>query len=240
MLEVKDLAVEVAGKRVLDGVNLTVPEGEVHVLFGPNGAGKSVLFSTILGMSKYKVVEGKIIFKGKDITSKSIDERVKLGIGVAFQNPPPVRGVKLGSILRGYLGQEDPVKFTNKLNVPVEFLERDLNQGFSGGEVKRSEILQVLTQNPDFILLDEPDSGVDVENLKIIGRALNDFLKDKSGLLITHQGHLLRYVKTDFAHILLEGRIVCSCPPADALGVILEKGYRECEECLGRKRLKKH
>lgn len=197
MLKVTNLSAEVAGKQILKNVNLEIPRGEVHVLFGPNGSGKSSLISTILGLARFKVTRGKITFKGKDITHVPINDRVKLGIGITFQNPPSIRGVKLRDVLQNYSKGDEPVKLTRKLNVPMEFLGRDLNLGFSGGEIKRSEVLQVIAQNPDFLMLDEPDSGVDVENLEIIGNAVNEFLKRRSGLLITHIGHILRYIKAD-------------------------------------------
>lgn len=236
MLKVTNLSAEVAGKQILKNVNLEIPRGEVHVLFGPNGSGKSSLISTILGLARFKVTRGKITFKGKDITHVPINDRVKLGIGITFQNPPSIRGVKLRDVLQNYSKGDEPVKLTRKLNVPMEFLGRDLNLGFSGGEIKRSEVLQVIAQNPDFLMLDEPDSGVDVENLEIIGNAVNEFLKRRSGLLITHIGHILRYIKADRAHVMLNGRIACSGPAKETLQLILKKGYKECEKCLGRRK----
>jgi len=236
VLKVTNLSVEVAGKQILKNVNLEIPRGEVHVLFGPNGSGKSSLISTILGLARFKVTRGKITFKGKDITHTPINERAKLGIGIAFQNPPAIRGVKLRDVLQAYSTGNGLVGLTRRLNVPMEFLGRDLNLGFSGGEMKRSEVLQVIAQNPDFLMLDEPDSGVDVENLEIIGKAANDFLRHKSGLLITHMGHILRYVEADRAHVMLNGRIACSGSPKETLELILKRGYKECEKCLGRRK----
>jgi Fe-S cluster assembly ATP-binding protein len=226
------LTVETAGKRVLKDVDLEISEGEVHVLFGPNGSGKTSLIMSILGFPNFRVVSGEIWFKGVNITGMSIDQRVKLGIGVAFQNPPAVRGVKLGDILNELArGEVDANKLAGSVNLPPEFLGRDLNLGFSGGELKRSEILQVLAQRPDFAIFDEPDSGVDIENLEVVGKAIEDFLDGRTGLLVTHMGHILRYVDVDRAHVLLDGTIACSGKPTQILGQIMREGYRWCERC---------
>ena len=233
ILEIKDLSVEVSGKRVLNNVNLQIPEGEVHVLFGPNGSGKSSLIMTILGFPAFKVVSGKIFFKGVDITNLPINERVKLGISVAFQNPPTIRGVKLGGILNHLMQNKEKINsFLTKLNFPLDFLERDINLGFSGGEIKKSEILQVLAQGGDFIILDEPDSGVDVENLMILGKVIGETLRGRSAMIITHLGTILRYVNAHMAHVLINGTIVCSGSPTKILGQILNEGYAWCEKCL--------
>ena len=237
MLRVEDLTVEVHGKTVLKDVSLEVPEGEVHVLFGPNGSGKTTLIKTILGFSAYKVVSGRIFFKGRDITDLPTHERVRMGLGVAFQNPPQVRGVKLIDVLRKLdVDGEDVSALLREINLPEEFLKRDLNVGFSGGEVKRTEILQVLAQKPDFVILDEPDSGVDVENMVLIGKALNGFLKQRSGLIVTHMGYIMKYVDADVAHVVLHGTIVCSGHPTKILTQILKEGYRWCERCPERRR----
>ncbi|MEM2873624.1 MAG: ABC transporter ATP-binding protein [Nitrososphaerales archaeon] len=236
-LSIENLSVEVNGKRILEGVNLAIPKGEVHVLFGPNASGKTSLLMTILGFPNYKVVSGEIWFNGVNITNMSTDERVRLGIGVAFQNPPAIRGVKLADILHNFLKSEPEAKkkeieLCETLNFTEDFLSRDLNLCFSGGEVKRSELLQILAQKPSFIMLDEPDSGVDVENLGVIGKVINDFLKERSGLLITHLGYILRYVKADKAHVLIEGKVACSGKPIKILDQILKEGYGWCEKCL--------
>ena len=229
ILEIRNLSVEVSGKRILNNVNLQIPEGEVHVLFGPNGSGKSSLIMTLLGFAAYKVVTGKIIFKGKNITNLPTDERVKMGISVAFQNPPAIRGVKLGEILNHLIQEESKInELLSKVKFPPSLLKRDINLGFSGGEVKKSEILQALAQNGDFIILDEPDSGVDVENLKVLGGAVNELLRDRSALIITHLGFILHYVNADMAHVLINGTIVCSGSPAKILGQILNEGYSWC------------
>ena len=234
-LEVENLSVKVEDKMILSEVDLRVPSGQIHVLFGPNGSGKSSLISTILGISRYTVTSGRILFKGEDISGMAISERVKLGLGVAFQHPPTIRGVKLKDIVRLHLGENKSMEeghgLADKLKIPKEFLARDLNLGFSGGELKKSEILQILAQNPDFLMLDEPDSGVDVENLEVIGKTLNDSLKGKSGLLVTHLGYILRYLKTDVAHVMIDGRIACSGKPDEILEEILKEGYEGCKRC---------
>jgi len=243
ILKLENLSVEVAGRTVLEDVNLEISRGEVHVLFGPNGSGKTSLIMAILGFSSYRVVSGKIWFNEIDITRMPINERVKLGIGVAFQNPPAIRGVKLGDIVRVFIGSgmdagQRQLELTKTLNLPSEFLSRDLNLGFSGGELKRSEILQVLAQKPCFVMLDEPDSGVDVENLGLVGKALDSFLKERSGLLITHLGYILRYVDADKAHVLFDKTIACSGKTTEILSHILNEGYKWCEKCpILRKRL---
>jgi Fe-S cluster assembly ATP-binding protein len=232
ILEMQDVAIEVSGKKILEDVNLEIPEGEVHVLLGPNGSGKSSLLMAVLGIPSYRVSSGCILFKGKDVTHMPVNERVKLGISVAFQNPPAIRGVKLGGILDHLMPNEQEVRtLLDKVKFPPEFLIRDVNLGFSGGEVKKSEVLQVLAQGGDFVMLDEPDSGVDVENLQVVGNLINDMLTRKSALLITHQGHILRYVNADKAHVLINGRIACSGEPVNILTQILNEGYSWCMKC---------
>ena len=164
LLEIENLAVEVAGKKVLKNINLSIGEGETHVLLGPNGAGKSTLFLTILGFPQYKVVQGSIKFKGQDITELTTAERVQLGIGVSFQTPPSIRGVSVRDLLKieSHQDMDEDLnprmkELADQLKFSDEFLDRDVNYGFSGGEVKRSEILQLLAQMPDFTMFDEPD-----------------------------------------------------------------------------------
>jgi len=238
LLEVKDLTVEVSGKRVLEEVNLQIAKGEIHVLFGPNGSGKSTLLMTILGFPAYKVLSGEIIFKGMEITDLPINERVNLGISVAFQNPPAIRGVKLGEVISHWIPNVEEVdRLLERINFPRGFLKRDINLGFSGGEIKKSEVLQMLAQRGDFLMLDEPDSGVDVENLRVIGGVIDEALRGRSGLIITHQGHILRFVNADVAHVLINGTIACSGKPTKILSQILREGYGWCMKCPMRKRI---
>ena len=246
LLEIENLAVEVAGKRVLKGVNLSIAEGETHVLLGPNGAGKSTLFLTILGFPQYDVVEGSIKFKGQDITNLSTAERVQLGLGVSFQTPPSIRGVSVRDLLKieSHQDMDEDLnprmqELSKQLKFSDEFLDRDVNLGFSGGEVKRSEILQLLAQMPDFTMFDEPDSGVDIENVELLASQIGTLLdKDKphrtrkrSGLLITHLGYILNFVSADKAHVLIDGVISCSGNPTEILEDIRKNGFNGCVEC---------
>lgn len=247
LLEITDLAVEINGKQVLNDIDLYIDEGETHVLLGPNGSGKSTLFMTILGFPKYNVTNGEILFKGENITNLNTTERVKLGVGVSFQNPPAIRGVKLMDLLKVESGQNledgklspEMMDLSYKMKLDDRFLERDVNLGFSGGEVKRSEILQLLAQKPDFIMFDEPDSGVDIENVELLAEEINILLdkdkkpglRKKSGLLITHLGYILNFVKADTAHVLMDGRIACSGNPSEIIEDIRKEGFKGCVEC---------
>jgi len=247
MLEIKDLTVEVEGKEIIRDFNLCIERGEVHVLFGPNGCGKTTLLMTILGIPAYKVKKGNITFNGVDITDFPTNERVKLGMGMSFQHPPEIRGVKLGDMVNIALGRkeelidESVVELAKKLNISVDFLNRDVNLGFSGGEVKRSEILQLLAQAPGFIMFDEPDSGVDVENIELIGAVMSELLdrnklpseRERSGLIITHSGFVMHYIKADRAHVMLNGRIACSGMPDEITTRIMEEGFEKCVELCG-------
>jgi Fe-S cluster assembly ATP-binding protein len=249
MLEIKNLNVEVEEKEILSDLNLRIGKGEVHVLFGPNGCGKTTLLMTILGLPQYNVTKGNILFKGVDITNLPTNERVKLGMGMSFQHPPEIRGVKLGDMVNIAQGKkegaidETVIELAKRLNISVDFLNRDVNLGFSGGEVKRSEILQLLAQAPDFIMFDEPDSGVDVENIELIGKIMCELLdrnkrpsqRERAGLVITHSGFIMHYIKADRAHVMLEGRIACSGMPDEITKHIMEEGFERCVELCGEK-----
>ena len=243
LLEISDLEVEVEGKKILKGVNLQIDEGETHVLLGPNGAGKSTLFMTILGFPKYEVTNGTIIYKGQDITNLETHERIALGLGVTFQNPPAIRGVKLKDLLKIVDGKheykseddldEEVVALGERLKLNENFLERDVNLGFSGGEVKRSELLQLLAQQPDFIMFDEPDSGVDIENVELISNEIgtllgqNDENTKKAGLLITHLGYILNFANATHAHVLMDGKIVRTGNPKEIMDDVRTSGFGE-------------
>lgn len=245
ILRVVNLGLKVDGKPILQNVNLYIQEGETYALFGPNGSGKSSFLSAIVGNPIYQINSGRIIFKGKDVTTLPTDERIKLGMGIAFQTPPKVSGVKLIDVLRhcariGNRSEEDIYRFAEKLKMD-EFLHRNINQGFSGGEVKRSELLQLMLLNRDFIMLDEPDSGVDLENIDLVGKSIRELLerdksqeeREKSGLIITHTGKILDYVDADYGVILYKGRIACVGDPEDILREVSENGYKGCiNKCL--------
>ena len=248
MLEIEGLVVSINGKRILQDVSLSIGEGEIMALFGPNGSGKTTLQKTIMGFPAYRVESGRILYKGEDITSMPMDERSRRGIGLSFQAPPVVRGVKLRDVLRSAMSRGKPApeekiaEYAQRLKL-TGFLSRDINLGFSGGEIKRSELLQLLAQDPDLILFDEPDSGVDLENIKLIGDVMGDLLgkgrarekRLKSGLIITHQGYILDYVNPDKACIMIEGSIRCIGNPRDILQEIRKSGYEECVRCLSLK-----
>jgi len=245
MLEIKNLSVAIEGKPILHDVNLTINTGETHVLFGPNGSGKTTLLMTIMGFPRYQVTKGNIIFDGKDITQAPLDERARLGIGISFQRPPVVRGVKTRDIVLASLKDKnhpEAVSLLAKKTDLTEFLERDINHGFSGGEIKRSELMQLLAQQPELVLLDEPESGVDLENIALIGNLINELLQKDSpmhsrnsvGLVITHTGHILEYVNARQGYIMLDGSISCMGDPHEMLAEIKEKGYEECAKCVFR------
>ncbi|WNY27485.1 ABC transporter ATP-binding protein [Methanolapillus ohkumae] len=243
MLQIEDLYVDVAGRPLLKNVNLVVEKGDTNILFGPNGAGKSALLSTIMGFSNYKVTSGRIYFKGKDITDAPVNERSKMGIGIMSQRPPNIVGVKLKELLE-IESQEKSIdidKMAESIDM-ARFLNRDINVGFSGGEIKRSELLQLRVQKPDFYLLDEPESGVDPVNMAQVGTTIQRMLCAQgdcranpkirsSALIITHTGEILNYLDADKAYILCNGTIMCSGNPNRLLSEIKSKGYEECIRC---------
>lgn len=245
MLRVVNLGSEVEGSPILDHVNLYIKEGQTYVLFGPNGNGKTSLLMTLIGNPAFKINYGRILFKGQEINDMSTDQRIKMGMGISFQNPPRVSGIKLIDMLlncvkHSGIDESKIYEYAQMLNME-KFLNRSLNVGFSGGEVKRSEILQLLTLNPDLVLFDEPDSGVDLENIALIGNAMSELLdrkknkeeRKKSGLIITHQGHILDYVDADYGLILYKGMIACMGDPYEMLDDISRRGYEGCvEKCL--------
>ena len=240
MLDIEDLHVEIGEKEVLHDINLRIGDGETHVLMGPNGSGKSTLLMTLMGFSNYIVTEGRIRFKGEDITNLPIHARAQLGMGMMFQRPPTISGLKLGKLLAATYGdQPDRIReMARKLNMD-HFLDRDINKGFSGGEIKRSEVLQLTAQSPEFVMLDEPESGVDLENISLIGHAIGMLLekdvhivnRKKSGLVITHTGYILDYLDADKGHVMCDGEIKCHGNPREILKEVKARGYRECLEC---------
>jgi Fe-S cluster assembly ATP-binding protein len=250
MLLIEELKVEVSGKTILYNVSMEIPEGETHILFGPNGSGKTSLMMTLMGFSGYTVTHGKITFKGQDITNMPINERALLGIGVSFQRPPTIKGLKTRDIVQicDVNRMADVEALAEQLNLS-DFLDRDVNHNFSGGEIKRSELLQLMAQQPDLVLLDEPESGVDLESIGLIGDTINVLLnrglkcpqesphqiilegRKKSGLVITHTGHILDYITADRGQVLYNGVLRCSRNARDILRWIREYGYEECIRC---------
>lgn len=243
MLDISDLHVDVEGTEKLHDINLHIGQGETHILMGPNGSGKSTLLKAIMGgFGGYTITSGSIVFKGTDITEMPIHERAHLGIGMMFQHPPAISGgLKLGKLLTAtsHLGSDAIEALAQTVNME-RFLARDTNVGFSGGEIKRSEVLQLKVQQPDFLMLDEPESGVDLENMGLMGKEIANLLeKDvhivnrrKSGLIITHTGYILDYLEADQGgHVLIDGRIRCHGNPREILRVVKEKGYGECLRC---------
>ncbi len=250
MLYIEELRVEVGGKTILNNVNMEIPEGETHILFGPNGSGKTSLMMTIMGFSGYNVTHGKITFKGDDITKMPINERALLGIGVSFQRPPTINGLKTREIVKICdVNQSANVEELAKQLNFTDFLDRDVNHNFSGGEIKRSELLQLLAQQPDLVLLDEPESGVDLESIALVGATINSLLsrgmscpqeislkktipnRTRSALVITHTGHILDYITADKGQVLYNGNMCCSRNPREILSWIREYGYEECVRC---------
>ena len=234
MLKIENLSVAIGEKEILQNINLKINPGEVVILFGPNGSGKTTLLKAIMGFSGYDIKNGQIIFKEKILNNLSTEERVKLGIGLMYQHPPKIRGVKLQQLAQ-YLtkDKEKTLKLSERLSLQ-EHLSRDVNVDFSGGEMKRSELFQVLLQDPEFLLLDEPESGVDIENIGVMGGVLNEYLrkKGKSALIITHTGYILDYVQAERGCVLLDGKFWCIGDPKEMFKAIRESGYDKCKECI--------
>ena len=230
LLVVDNLHVSVEGKEILKGLTLTVNAGEVHTLMGPNGSGKSTLSFCLMGHPKYKVTAGRMLYKGEELASLSPDARAKRGLFLAFQYPTAIPGVTVSNFLRaatrGVRGAAVPIKEFREmvktqlkaLGIPTAFMTRYVNDGFSGGEKKRMEILQMAVLNPSLAVLDETDSGLDIDALKIVANGINALRTPTRGmLLITHYQRLLNYVKPDMVHVLMDGRMVRSGGPELAL-----------------------
>lgn len=242
-LEIKNLHVNIEGKEILKGLDLTVEQGKVHAIMGPNGTGKSTLAYTLMGHPSYTVTEGEVIFKGQNVLELEPDERSRLGIFLAFQYPVAIPGVTVANFLRTAINSrrraENPddkgiaiPEFRKLLKEKMAMLKMDqafagryLNDGFSGGEKKRAEILQMATLQPEIAILDETDSGLDIDALRIVAEGVNTLLsKDLGVLVITHYQRLLNYIKPDYVHIMMGGKIVESGGPDLALH-LEEQGY---------------
>jgi Fe-S cluster assembly ATP-binding protein len=236
-LDIIDLHVRIEEREILKGLNLKVAKGEVHAIMGPNGSGKSTLANAIMGNPKYEVTAGQILMKGENILDMEVDERSRKGLFLAFQYPCEVPGVRMSNFLRlacnARAGRElDVMEFYDKLEKKMEhldiddaFMKRYLNEGFSGGEKKRHEILQMMMLEPEFAVMDETDSGLDIDALKIVSEGVNKLRGPDLGvLIITHYERILRYITPDFVHIMVDGKIVKS-GGADLAAHLEEHGY---------------
>ena len=238
ILDLDELQVSVGDTQILKGLSLSIKQSNAYVLFGPNGSGKTTLMKARVGFPNL-TVSGQMVFNGEDITGKTIDERARLGLNISFQDPPAVKGVTLRNMLNICLKKSPDNQLSDDaLNLVQRFglehlLERDINAHFSGGERKRADILQLILLKPKLLLLDEPDSGVDVESLKVIAREIARYVRehDASALVITHHGEVLDYISSTAACVLLEGQIRCYQDPIKILAEIKEKGYIECINC---------
>ena len=245
-LEIKDLHVEIDSKCILKGVNLTINTGEIHAIMGPNGTGKSTLAQAIMGHPAYTVTQGEVLLDGQDILALPVDERAKAGLFQAVQYPSEITGVTNAEFIRAAMNahrdEDDQIgimEFITKLdekmsllNMKEEMAERYLNEGFSGGEKKRNEILQMLMIEPKFAMLDEIDSGLDIDALRLVSEGIHSMDRTKFGaLIITHYQRLLTYIEPDFVHIMMDGRIVATGDKT--LAIQLEQdGYRGLAEQL--------
>lgn len=221
LLKVENLAAAVEEKEILHGVDLTVNKGETHVLMGPNGAGKSTLGNALMGNPQYEITGGKIFFEGEDITTLSTDKRAKLGMFLSFQNPLEVPGITLGNFIRSALEmrtgkhirlwdfKKEMKKAMELLNMDPSYADRDLNVGFSGGEKKKAEILQLLMLKPSLAILDETDSGLDVDAVRTVSKGIEEYQKSMDGalLIITHSTRILESLKVDKTHVIVSGRM---------------------------------
>jgi len=221
LLDVRHVSVDINEKSVLHGIDLKINKGETHVFMGPNGAGKSTLGNTLMGNPVYTLIEGKIIFAGKDVTEEKADVRAKEGMFLSFQNPLEVPGISLETFIRSALQQrtgervklfqfqKDLQAAMKLLNMDASYASRDLNVGFSGGERKKSEILQLLMLNPEFAILDETDSGLDVDAVRTVSKGIEAYKQNGGTLLIiTHSTKILESLDVDFTHVLVKGKIV--------------------------------
>ncbi len=246
MIEIKNLHVDIGDKSILKGLNLSLEAGKVHVIMGPNGAGKSTLSKAIVGHYDVSVKEGEILYKGKSILEEAPEVRALNGIFMSFQNPVEVPGVNNAYFLRTavnakrvFEGKEElnaaeflraSKNIAKELGMKPELINRSLNEGFSGGEKKRNETLQMLMLEPDFIILDEIDSGLDIDALRAVSEGINT-IKDgkRTFLIITHYSRILEYVEPDFVHVLKDGKIIKTAGP-ELVAELEEKGYTTLEE----------
>ena len=245
VLEIEDLRVEVEGKEILKGIDLVVRQGEVHALMGPNGSGKSTLAQVLMGRTSYKLTGGKIRFKGEDVTKWTPDKRAQHGLFLAFQYPTEIPGVSVVNFLRSAYkavkgDQISALAFRkrlkekmNLLGVEDQMVNRYVNQGFSGGEQKKNEVLQLAVLEPDIAILDETDSGLDIDSLKAVATGISQLIGPDLGvLLITHYQRILNYITPDRIHVMMDGRIVLSGGP-ELAHELESKGYEGLRKDLG-------
>lgn len=249
MLEIKNLHASVAGKEILKGIDLTIADGEIHALMGTNGAGKSTLSNVIVGNPAYEVTEGSILFNGQDLLAMKTEERANAGIFMSFQQPIEIPGVSMVNFMRAAVNArrkaqgKEPLKSTEFLKLMREkrklvdidnkLVNRSVNEGFSGGEKKRNEIFQMAMLEPTFCILDETDSGLDVDALRIVAEGFNKLRSaETSAIVITHYQRLLDYIKPDVVHVLLNGRIVKTAGP-ELAEQIEARGFDWIKEELG-------
>jgi Fe-S cluster assembly ATP-binding protein len=244
-LEIEDLRASVEGKGILKGIDLTVRQGEVHALMGPNGSGKSTLANVLMGRPGYQVTSGRIRFKGQDITALKPDQRAQLGLFLAFQYPTEIPGVSVVNFLRSAYKavkgeQISALAFRKRLKekmallgVEDQMVARYVNQGFSGGEKKKNEVLQLAVLEPAIAILDETDSGLDIDSLKAVAEGIQQLVGPELGvLLITHYQRILNYVTPDRIHVMMDGRIVLSGGP-ELASQLEQKGYEGLRQELG-------
>ena len=248
MLEIKNLHAKAGDKEILKGVNLTINDGEIHALMGTNGAGKSTLSNVIVGNPAYEDTEGEILFNGQDLLSMSADERANAGIFMSFQMPVEIPGVSMTNFMKAAVNARrkaqglEPMKTTDFIKLMKEkrqlveidqkLMSRSVNEGFSGGEKKRNEIFQMAMLEPTFCILDETDSGLDVDALRIVATGFNKLRTEKtSAIVITHYQRLLDYIKPDIVHVLIDGRIVKTGGP-DLAQKIEDEGFDWIKESL--------
>ena len=241
MLEIKNLHARVEGKEILKGVDLTIRDGEIHALMGTNGAGKSTLSNVIVGHPKYEVTEGSITFNGQDLLAMTPEERSHAGIFLSFQLPVEIAGVSMTNFMRAAVNarrealKQEPLKSTEFLklmrdtqklvDIDKKLVSRSVNEGFSGGEKKRNEIFQMAMLEPTFCILDETDSGLDVDALRVVAEGFNKLRTPQtSAIVITHYQRLLDYIRPDFVHVLLDGKIVKTAGP-ELAKEIEDKGF---------------
>lgn len=247
VLTIKDLHVSIEDKEILKGVNLEVKGGEIHAIMGPNGTGKSTLSSAIMGHPKYEITNGSITLDGKDVTEMEVDERARAGLFLAMQYPSEISGVTNADFLRSAVNSRREegnevslMKFIREMDKKMEFLEMDpnmaqryLNEGFSGGEKKRNEILQLMMLQPKIAILDEIDSGLDIDALKVVSKGINEMRGEDFGcIMITHYQRLLDYITPDYVHVMMQGRVVKSGGPELAQRLEAE-GYDWIKQELG-------